>query len=129
MVSCKVNVNLLQKDIDDNLKLLNLPTTKSVAGSAALAWAMIDRIDKALALAKSPQHALKLSQVARAGTVGTGLYASFWAGAVIGSTARAIYRNTECSQSQVLAFAKDSGVSGSWFQTTVSRYPELSRER
>ncbi|WP_428452026.1 hypothetical protein [Photobacterium kasasachensis] len=42
MASCKINLASVQKDIDDNLKLMNLPTTKTVAGSAALAWAMID---------------------------------------------------------------------------------------
>ena len=29
---------------------MNLPTTKDVAGTAAMAWVMIDRIDKALAI-------------------------------------------------------------------------------
>ncbi|EGQ9306156.1 hypothetical protein F7U82_11740 [Vibrio parahaemolyticus] len=125
MVTCKVNVESLQKDIDDNLKLMNLPTTKTVAGSAALAWAMIDRIDKAMAISGGAVQPVKMSAVARVGTVGAGLYASFWAGAVIGSTVRAMYKNTECTRSQVVAFAKHSGVSGNWLQTTYTRHPEL----
>jgi hypothetical protein len=104
---------------------MNLPTTKTVAGSAALAWAMIDRIDKAMAISRGAVQPIKMSVVARAGTVGAGLYASFWAGAVIGSTARAIYKNTDCTHSQVMAFAKDNGVTGNWLQTTFARYPEL----
>ncbi|MGF1689658.1 hypothetical protein [Photobacterium kagoshimensis] len=125
MASCKINLASVQKDIDDNLKLMNLPTTKTVAGSAALAWAMIDRIDKAMAISGGAAQPIKMSVVARTGTVGAGLYASFWAGAVIGSTARAIYKNTDCTHSQVMAFAKGSGVTGNWLQTTYARYPEL----
>ncbi|MDK9789905.1 hypothetical protein [Vibrio sp. D431a] len=123
-MACKVNVNLIQKDIDDNLELLNIPTTKDVAGTAAMAWAMIDRIDKAMELAKNPQS-MKLSKINRGGTIAAGLFAAYWAGAVIGSTARAVYRNTECTPSQVMTFAKDSGVSVGWLQTTYARYPEL----
>ncbi|PSW22328.1 hypothetical protein C9I98_03185 [Photobacterium sanctipauli] len=125
MVSCKINITAIQKEVDDNLKLMNLPMTKTVAGSAALTWAMIDRIDKAMALSGGIAQPIKMSAVARTGTVGAGLYASFWAGAVIGSTARAIYRNTDCTQSQIVAFAKNIGVTGSWLQTTFARYPEL----
>ncbi|CAG23566.1 hypothetical protein [Photobacterium profundum] len=125
MVSCKINLSLVQKDIDGNLKLMNLPTTKTVAGSAALVWAMIDRIDKTMAISGGAVKPLKMSAVARTGTVGAGLYASFWAGAVIGSTVRAIYKNTDCTHSQVMAFAKRSGVTGRWLQTTYAMYPEL----
>ncbi|WP_272165646.1 hypothetical protein [Vibrio diabolicus] len=77
MAACKVNFELLQKDVDQNLKIMNLPTTKDVAGTAAMTWIMIDRIDKALTIAKSPNQALQMTKVARAGTVAAGLYASY----------------------------------------------------
>ncbi|AAW87703.1 hypothetical protein VF_A0633 [Aliivibrio fischeri ES114] len=123
MTSCSMDLNSFKYDIDENLKLLNLPTTETVVGAGALSWVMIDRIDKAITLASNPK--LPLSVVARAGAAGAGVYAAFWAGAVIGSSARSFYRNTSCSLSQVIDFGRDNGITGSWLETILSQNPEL----
>ncbi|MUL04350.1 hypothetical protein GNP89_19490 [Aliivibrio fischeri] len=123
MASCSMDLNSFKYDIDENLKLLNLPTTESVVGAGALSWVMIDRIDKAITLASNPK--LPLSVVARSGAAGAGVYAAFWAGAVIGSSARSFYRNTSCSLSQVIDFGRDNGITGSWLETILSQNPEL----
>ena len=123
MPSCSIDLNLIKSDIDDNLKLLYLPTTQDVVGSAAITWAMVDRIDKAIAL--SGNSSLYLSAVARAGTVGAGVYAAFWAGAVIGSSARAFYRNTTCTTAQAITFGRSNGVTGYWLESIFDKHPEL----
>ncbi|MGR6838219.1 hypothetical protein ACU5DF_03550 [Aliivibrio wodanis] len=84
---------------------------------------MIDRIDKAITLASNSR--VPLSAVARAGTIGAGVYAAFWAGAIIGSSAMLFYKNMSCSLSQVLDFGRDNGITGSWLETVLSQNPEL----
>ncbi|MGF1718258.1 hypothetical protein [Photobacterium chitinilyticum] len=123
---CKtnLNLNLLQKDVDENLKLLSIPTTKDVYGTAALAWAMVTRVDAALNMVNAPTT-IKMSKINRASVALAGLGAAYWAGAVIGSVARSTYRHTTCSKEQVIAFARKNGISSSWLNTTYAKYPEL----
>jgi hypothetical protein len=126
MAICKTSLtlNLLQKEVDENLKLLKIPTTKDAFGTAALAWAMVTRVDAALSMSNAPST-IKMSKINKASVALAGLGAAYWAGAVIGSVARASFKHTSCSKEQIIIFAKNNGINSTWLKTIYTRHPEL----
>ncbi|SHO54433.1 hypothetical protein [Vibrio quintilis] len=127
MAICEFDIQNFEYNIESNLRAMYLPVPNDVFNAAAGIATGLKAIDSALAFKASD---VPLSAIAKGGRLATtygGVYASWWAGAVIGSALMASKRATRCSVSELKKAVAAFGMSTWWVDDAVRDHPEILR--
>lgn len=100
MAICRFDIDNFEYNIESNLEAMGLPLPKTLFGSATTVSAAIASIETALATKAADIPLSAITSAAIKSKKATGLFAAYWAGAVIGSALMASNRATRCSYSE-----------------------------
>lgn len=133
MSYCTSDNGLFGQYIDNNMSSLNLPIPstifETIGSMTAIATAIAEVIEINGTSISLYQALQKISSAKKALSVSTGISASFYLGALIGSMAVATGKciSNGATISDALWTAREMGIFGSWLETEYIKHPELLR--